>query len=60
LAAWALIGATRQTARGFDDPQKQRFQGEGPGPAQRRASTDPAGSGDRDTALPNAAHTMID
>jgi hypothetical protein len=30
-------------ARGFDDPQQQRFQGEGPGPAQRRASTDPAG-----------------
>ena len=30
-------------ARGFDHPQKQRFQGEGAGPAQRRAATDPAG-----------------
>jgi hypothetical protein len=25
---------------GFDSPQKPRFQGEGPGPAQRRASTE--------------------
>jgi hypothetical protein len=28
--------------RGFDHPQKQRFQAEGPGPAQRRAATDSA------------------
>jgi hypothetical protein len=31
-------------ARGFDDPQKQRFPGEGPGPAPRRVATAPRAS----------------
>jgi hypothetical protein len=40
ICAWPLNGATRRMARGFDDPQKRRFQGEGPRLARRRASTD--------------------
>jgi hypothetical protein len=38
-----LSGAGRRMAWGFDRPQQQQWDGEGLGPAQRRASTDPAG-----------------